>query len=311
MPTRIFIDGAAGTTGLEIHQRLEGRGAFAVHVLDHALRKDKDARRQALNDADIAILCLPDEAAREAVSLIDHAAKTRVIDASSAHRTASQWVYGLPELVGRDKVADASRVANPGCYPTGFLALVTPLVRAGLLPADAPYAVNAVSGFSGGGNALIDRFAAEGDIAFRTYGLDLSHKHLPEMQAVAGLVHPPVFAPSVVPAYRGMLVEVPLALRALQVDAEPRDLLQCLADTYAGSPIVRVCEQAPPELLLRKDEPARDGVDLFVAASPDGRQVRLIAMLDNLGKGAAGAAVQSLNLMTGEPETAGLNLPGF
>jgi len=200
-------------------------------------------------------------------------------------------------------------VANPGCYPTGFLALVAPLVRAGLLPADWPFTVNAVSGYSGGGKALIERFEADGDIAFRDYGLALGHKHLGEMQAYAGLAHAPVFAPSVIPALRGMVVEVPLALAAMPGAAGPEALRAGLRAFYAGSAVVTVAEgAAPDELLLRGSAQPWDGMVLHVFGAADGSQARLVAVLDNLGKGASGAAVQSLNLMAGLPETAGLAL---
>ncbi|RXZ64056.1 N-acetyl-gamma-glutamyl-phosphate reductase [Pelagerythrobacter rhizovicinus] len=310
MTTTVFIDGAAGTTGLEIVGRLQDRPEFALLRLDDARRKDSAARREALNECDVAILCLPDDAAREAVAMIDPASGTRVIDASSAHRTAGGWTYGFPELVGRKAVAGAERVSNPGCYPTGFLALVAPLVRAGLIATDWPYTVNAISGVSGGGNALIDRFAREADIAFRAYGLAGGHKHLPEMQRHAGLAHAPVFAPAVVPAYRGMLVEVPLNLPAMGRSASPQALQTALAEFYAGSPIVRVAGYPfeGSEILLSRDAAPWDGLELFVFGDKPSH-VRLAAVLDNLGKGASGAAVQSLNLMCGLAETAGLRLP--
>lgn len=306
---RVFIDGAAGTTGLEIRARLEGRGEFELILLDEARRKDEAARRAALHAADIAILCLPDEAAREAVRLAQGAA-TRIIDASSAHRVAPGWVYGFAELVGREAIANARFVSNPGCYPTGFLAAVAPLVRAGLIPADWPFTVHAVSGYSGGGTALIARFEAEPDIAFRAYGLGLAHKHLPEMQAHAGLAHPPVFSPAVIPAHRGMVVEVPLALAAMPGRPDPSALHAALAAAYGESPVVRLAPlgPAPAELLLSRSAAPWDGLDLHVFAAPDGTQARLVAVLDNLGKGASGAAIQNLNLMCGLPETAGLVL---
>lgn len=307
MTTHVFIDGAEGTTGLEIRERLAGRAEFNLIVLDDAARKDAASRRQALNDADFAILCLPDDAAREAAAMVDPACAVRLIDASSAHRVASGWTYGLPELIGRDAVARAQRVSNPGCYPTGFLALVAPLVRAGLLPADWPYTVNAVSGYSGGGKALIARFSGEPDLAFRSYGLGLGHKHLAEMQHHAGLAHAPVFSPAVVPGHRGMVVDVPLHLAAMRAGT-PDELRACLTDFYEDSQIVRVDGEAPQELLLRASEPPRDDLTLYVFGSADGTQARLVATLDNLGKGASGAAVQSLNLMAGLPETAGLRL---
>jgi N-acetyl-gamma-glutamyl-phosphate reductase len=307
MAVRVFIDGAAGTTGLEIRERLAGRSEFALIVLDDASRKDEAARRDALHAADVAILCLPDEAAKDAVKLAAGSA-TRIIDASSAHRVAEGWTYGFPELIGRDRIADARFVSNPGCYPSGFLALIAPLVRARLLPADWPYTVNAVSGYSGGGNALIDRFAAERDLAFRAYGLGLGHKHLPEMQTYAALAHAPVFSPAVVPAHRGMVVDVPLPLTAMGAAGDAAALRAALADFYAASAVVRVAEDNPPELLLREGAAAHDGMMLHVFGSADGTQARLVACLDNLGKGASGAAIQNLNLMCGLTETAGLKL---
>lgn len=312
MPHTIFIDGAAGTTGLEILDRLEGRGEFTVLALDQARRKDAAARREALNEADIAILCLPDDAAKDAVAMIDPASGTRVIDASSAHRVAEGWTYGFPELTGREAIAEARLVSNPGCYPTGFLALVAPLVRAGLLPADWPCTVNAVSGYSGGGKALIERFEqAEPDIAFRAYALGLEHKHLAEMQHHAGLKHGVIFAPAVVPAYRGMVVEVPLHLGAMPGVPAAGQLRGALQAFYAGSAVIAVggSDDAPGEIVLRCEDEASDAMSLFVFGNDRGDHARLVAVLDNLGKGASGAAIQSLNLMCGLPETAGLRLP--
>lgn len=307
MASRVFIDGAAGTTGLEIRERLAGRSEFDLIVLDDASRKDEAARRNALRAADIAILCLPDDAAKDAVRLAEGSG-TRIIDASSAHRVAERWTYGFPEIVGREAVAGAQFVSNPGCYPSGFLGLVAPLVKAGLLPADWPYTVNAVSGYSGGGNALIDRFATERELTFRAYGLTMGHKHLPEMQKLAGLAHAPVFSPAVVAAHRGMVVDVPLPLGAMGLAGRADDLRAGLADFYAGSPVVRVGAGAPTELLLHESAPAHDGMMLHVFGSIDGSQARLVACLDNLGKGASGAAIQNLNLMCGLPEAAGLKL---
>jgi N-acetyl-gamma-glutamyl-phosphate reductase len=304
---RVFIDGAVGTTGLEIAQRLAPRPEFELIRLDEAARKDANARRDAFHAADFAILCLPDDAAREAVVLAE-GAKVRIIDASTAHRTTPGWTYGFPEVTGRERVAGADRVSNPGCYSTGFIALLAPLVRKGLLPADWPYSCFAVSGYSGGGKALIARFEADPDIAFRGYAMSLGHKHVPEMQARVGLAHPPLFIPAVVPAHRGMVVEVPLALGQMSRAAPVDGLRDCLADFYAGSPVVKVREEAPEELLLRRSAAANDRLDLHVFGSADGSQARLVAVLDNLGKGASGAAVQNLNLMAGLEETAGLVL---
>lgn len=308
MARTVFIDGAAGTTGLEIAERLEGRAEFELVVLDDARRKDPAARAEALNTSDFAILCLPDDAAREAVALIEPGSKVRVIDASTAHRVTPGWVYGFPEVSGREAVAEATRVSNPGCYSTGFIGLVAPLVRAGLLPADWPYTCNAVSGYSGGGKALIARFEDDGDIAWRGYALSLGHKHVPEMQERCGLSVPPLFSPAVIPAHRGMVVEVPLPLSAMTGAAGADELRACLAEFYAGSAIVTMGEQPDGELLLRRSLAPSDRMELHVFASTDGSQARLVAVLDNLGKGASGAAVQSLNLMAGLAETAGLRL---
>lgn len=312
MTHSIFIDGAAGTTGLEIADRLAGRSEFTLITLDDAKRKDPAAKREALNDADFVILCLPDDAAKEAVAMTT-SNHTRIIDASTAHRFDQNWAYGFPEFRKgqHDRIAGARLVSNPGCYPTGFLGLVAPLVAAGLLPADWPYTVNAVSGYSGGGKALIERFESDdgADIGFRTYGLDLAHKHVPEMQIHAGLGLAPIFAPSVVNAYRGMVVEVPLPLSAMPGSVSTADLRDALTAHYAGSPVVTVHDQtAPQELLILATQEPSDRLDLYVLGSPDGTQVRLLAMLDNLGKGASGAAVQNLNIMAGLDETSGLRL---
>ena len=306
MTQTVFIDGAAGTTGLEIAERLAGRAEFTLVTLGDAKRKDAEARREALNDADFVILCLPDAAAIEAVGMIAND-RTKVIDASTAHRVAPGWAYGFPELAAEQRaaIAASTRVSNPGCYPTGFLALVAPLVAAGIVDRQARLSVNAVSGYSGGGKELIARFEAETDIGFRSYGLTLGHKHVPEMQAGSGLVHPPVFAPAVVPVYRGMLVEVPLSFDTPMADA----VYDALAVHYAGSRLVSVRRAGEEtELLLRKDDAATDAMELMLYASADGTQLRLVARLDNLGKGASGACVQNLNIMAGLDETAGLRL---
>jgi N-acetyl-gamma-glutamyl-phosphate reductase len=307
----IFIDGAAGTTGLEIADRLAGRDEFMLITLDDAKRKDVAAKREALNDADFVILCLPDDAAKEVVAMTT-SATTRIIDASTAYRIDPDWAYGFSEyrMGQRERIASARLVSNPGCYPTGFLGLIAPLVAAGVIPADWPYTVNAVSGYSGGGKALIQRFEGDGgDIGYRSYGLDLAHKHVPEMQTHAGLTHPPIFAPAVVRAFRGMVVEVPLPLSAITGAGSAEALRAALAAHYAGSPVVTVhSETSPSELLMHANQAPSDRLDLYVLASPDGSQVRLLAMLDNLGKGASGAAVQNLNIMVGLDETAGLRL---
>ena len=319
MTIRVFIDGAAGTTGLDIADRLGARDDIALVTLDEPQRKSADARADALRSADFAILCLPDDAAREAVALAQGSG-VRLIDASSVHRVAPGWAYGFAELTAgqRAAIASARLVSNPGCYPTGFLALVAPLVARDLLPADHGYVVSAVSGFSGGGKALISRFEGEGEptpneahraIAWRGYALGLGHKHVAEMQLHAGLVHEPLFSPAVVSAYRGMAVEVALSRSATRGIAPADELRAALADHYAGSPVIGVGTLGEGgELLLHADAPPHDRLDLAVFASADGSQLRLIAMLDNLGKGAGGACVQNLNIMAGLPETAGLRL---
>lgn len=306
MTQTVFIDGAAGTTGLEIAERLAERSEFSLIALPDAERKDAVRRAEALNGADFVVLCLPDSAAIEAVAMVSNPA-VRIIDASTAHRVAPDWAYGFPELnpAQRDTIAASKRVSNPGCYPTGFLALVAPLVAAGIVARDARLSANAVSGYSGGGKELIARFEADEDIGFRSYGLNLAHKHVPEMVMGAGLTHAPIFAPAVVPVYRGMLVEVPLGFDTPMADAA----FDALAAHFEGSLLVSVRRAGDEsELLLRKSDEATDRMELMLYASPDGTQLRLVARLDNLGKGASGACVQNLNIMAGLPEIVGLRL---
>jgi N-acetyl-gamma-glutamyl-phosphate reductase len=312
---KIFIDGAAGTTGLEIRERLEARGDLSLIQLSDSDRKALGPRAQALNDAAVAILCLPDDAAREAVAMIENP-DVRVLDASSAHRTAPGWIYGFPELERdqRSRISTARRVSNPGCYPTGFLALVRPLVRAGLVPADFPVTVNAVSGYSGGGKAMIAEFedthsSAYVETVMRTYALTLAHKHIPEMHVHSGLKHAPVFAPSVGRFYRGMLVEVPLQLWALPGKPVVVDLHAALTEAYRGEALIEVAGLEEMMTLSTLDAESlkhTNGMKLFVFGNDKTQQARLVAVLDNLGKGASGAAVQNLNLMLGIPETASL-----
>jgi N-acetyl-gamma-glutamyl-phosphate reductase len=312
---RIFIDGAAGTTGLEIRERLSGRSELSLITLPEAARKDMAARRDALNAADIVILCLPDEAAREAVALIDNPA-VRVIDASSAHRVADGWTYGFPELEpdGYARIAAAKRVSNPGCWATGFLAILRPLVRAGLVPPDFPVTANGVSGYSGGGKSMIaefqDKSAADyTETVSRIYGLNLTHKHLPEMTRHAGLAHPPLFEPGVGRFYRGMLVEVPLQLWALPGAPAPRDIHAALVKAYPDRPLVTVASMEDAGAVKTLDAEilaGANGLTLYVFGNEKAGQARIVAALDNLGKGASGAAVQNLNIMLGLPETTGL-----
>lgn len=315
MPTTIFIDGAAGTTGLEIHERLADRTDLSPIRLSEAERKDARARREALNEADIVVLCLPDDAAREAVAMVQNPA-VRIIDASTAHRTARDWVFGFPELEPGQyqRIAMATRVSNPGCYSTGFLALVRPLVRAGIVPPDFPLTANAVSGYSGGGKSMIEEFEDRGspryvETVVRAYGLTLAHKHVPEMQKHAGLAHPPVFTPSVGRFYRGMIVEAPLQLWALPGKPDVAVLHGALEDAYRGRPLVEVAALEDGILAPALDAELlklTNGMKLFVFGNDKTHQARLVAVLDNLGKGAAGAAVQNLNIMVGLPEATGL-----
>jgi N-acetyl-gamma-glutamyl-phosphate reductase len=314
MSIKVFIDGGHGTTGIEIADRLAGRPELTLLTVAEDQRRDAGARRDALNAADIVVLCLPDDAAREAVSLIDND-HTRVIDASTAHRVSDGWTYGFPELEPghRDVLANSRFVANPGCWPTGFLALVRPLVLAGLLPADWPVTVSGASGYSGGGKAMIAEYEAADaqPSAFRPYGLSLGHKHVPEMTRYSGLSHPPIFAPAVANAYRGMIVEVPLQLRAMPGAPSITEIHAAIADAYTGSQIVSVASLADSAALGQvtlEHVGATDRLALFVFGSEESGQARLVAALDNLGKGAAGAAVQNLNILAGLPETAGLRL---
>ena len=311
MSISVFVDGAAGTTGLEIRDRLAGRDEIDLVVLPEERRKDPAARADALRGANFVILCLPDDAAREAITLIGDA-PTRVIDASTAHRTDPAWAYGFPELAPgqRAAIAKARFVANPGCYPTGFLALVRPLVDAGIILPELPLSVNAVSGYSGGGKALIERFEDPHSpdataTGLRLYGLGMGHKHVPEMQRHAGLDVAPAFLPAVAHSYRGMLVEVPLHLSTLHGSLS--DIREALSAAYAGSAIVTVNAELPDELFIEHCA-GTDRLESFVYGSEASGHVRLVAALDNLGKGAAGAAVQNLNLMAGLPEAAGLRL---
>jgi len=314
MAAKIFIDGEVGTTGLEIRARLAGRADIALVRLDDAARKDPRARAAALGEADIAILCLPDEAAKEAVALAGP--NTRFIDASTAHRTAPGWVYGFAEMdaAQRAAIASARLVSNPGCYPTGMVALMRPLVRAGVVPAGWPLTVNAVSGYSGGGKALIAAFEDESSPAythehFRAYGLNLAHKHVDEMRVHAGFAHPPLFAPSVGRFYRGMLVEVPLQLWALPGKPKAAAIHAVLAEAYRGQRFVHVAgleESTRLTGLNPEGQNDTNSLKLFVFANEERGQARLIAQLDNLGKGASGAAVQNLNIMLGLDEATGL-----
>jgi N-acetyl-gamma-glutamyl-phosphate reductase len=313
MTIRVFIDGAVGTTGLEIRERLDGRAGIEQLILAEADRKDARKREDALNSADFVILCLPDDAAREAVAMI-RADKVRVIDASTAHRVAPDWAYGFAELEPgqMNAIAEARWVSNPGCYPTGFLALVRPLVRAGLVPLDHVFSVNAVSGYSGGGKSMIAEFEDQNSesftaTAFRNYGLSLEHKHVPEMQKHARIEHPPIFQPAVVRTYRGMVVEVPLPLHVFTRRPSIEAIENALRDAYKDCPLIRVLPGDVSTVSIEEDA-GTDRLSVRVFGNAERGQARLVATLDNLGKGAAGAAVQNLNIMAGLDPTAGLVL---
>ncbi len=302
----IFIDGEAGTTGLQIRERLNAIAEVTVARIDPAHRKDRSARLDIMASSDLVILCLPDDAAVDATALADSlgASSPKLIDASTAHRTAPGWTYGFPELDGTqaNQIATSRRVTNPGCYPTGAIALLRPLIDAGLLPRDAAVTVNAVSGFSGGGNAMIAAYEAKTAPAFELYGLSLEHKHVPELQTFAGLTRRPIFVPSVGNFRQGMLVSIPLHLDVLPGKPKAADLEAALTAHYAGARLVSVVTHAAKALGGRIAAETLNGCDkleLAVFANEALRQVVLVARLDNLGKGAAGAAVQNMELMLG------------
>jgi N-acetyl-gamma-glutamyl-phosphate reductase len=301
----VFIDGEAGTTGLEIRRRLSGVSGLGVGSIPAEKRKDEAARLAMMRQADLVVLCLPDQAAREAVALLASLGEDapKVVDASTAHRVAEGWVYGFPEMEPgqAEAIRRARRVANPGCYPTGAIALLRPLVDGGLLPADHPVTVNAVSGYSGGGRTMIEAYEAGTAPAFELYGLGLQHKHVPEMQRYSRLERRPIFVPSVGNFRQGMLVSVPLHLDTLPGRPGLADLQAVLAERYAGAGLVEV---VPPETAEagRLDALAlvdTDVLQLAVFGNAQHRQAVLVARLDNLGKGAAGAAVQNVRLMLG------------
>ena len=307
---RVFIDGKAGTTGLRIYERLSGREDIELITLPEELRKDKEARRQALNSADVAFLCLPDDAAREAVSLVDNP-NTAIIDASTAHRTLPDWAYGFPELSKdfEEKIKSSKRIAVPGCHASGFVALVFPLIEAGILPKSAELTAFSLTGYSGGGNKMIAEYEDSNRDklldAPRQYALGQTHKHLPEMTAVTGLEKPPVFCPIVGDFYSGMEVTIPLFSTQLQNGKTVEDIKNAYKKKYQG-PMVKYTEQSENGFASANILSGNDTMQISVFGNEE--RILLVARFDNLGKGASGAAVECMNLVLSQPATKNLEI---
>ncbi len=313
---KIFIDGQVGTTGLQIVERLNSRSDISLMEIPHEHRKEYKIKKDFLNSADMVVLCLPDEAAKDSVGMVDDD-RVKILDASTAHRTNDDWTYGLPELEPkqREKIRSAKRVSIPGCYPSGFLIGIAPLVRSGILAPDYPVTVNAVSGYSGGGRQLIEKYKnqekkpLEQLWSYRPYGLNLAHKHVPEMWKYSGLQHAPLFVPAVGHFERGMLVSIPLLTRLLKKNVVVENIHSQLSEYYADECFVNVCplndlDSLNNGFLSPIDCNGTNRIDLMVFGSQT--QILVVARLDNLGKGASGAAVQNLNIMLGEEETKGV-----
>ena len=308
---KVFIDGSSGTAGLRIHSRLAGRADIELTVLDGAERRDVKKRRDALNSCDIAVLCLPDDASRESVSMIENP-DVRVVDTSTAHRVSPGWAYGFPELSAahREAIVSGKRVASPGCHAGGFIALVQPLVEAGALPVDALLACHSLTGYSGGGKGMIAEYeSGSRPAAFdspRQYGISQQHKHLPEMAKISGLSNLPLFCPIVADFYSGMLVTVPLFAKALNPGFGISELKEIYAAKYSG-PVVKYTESMDEAGFVSSNALAgSDAMEIAVFGNEE--RILLCSRFDNLGKGASGAAVQCINLMTGADETTGLEL---
>ncbi len=311
--TKVFIDGQVGTTGLQIFDMLRKRDDIEVLAIPEQKRKDPEVRKELINTSDISILCLPDDAAKEAVGL--NADGSRIIDASTAHRTNEDWVYGLPEMSHeqREAIKSATLVSNPGCYPQGFILLIKPLIDEGLLNPQTDLVCSAVSGYSGGGRQMIKNFEASNTedadkLAIQDYGLTLNHKHVPEMQKYAGLSKAPIFLPSVGKYYKGMIVRIPITMEML-IPNSVDELVNCLKQKYENNGFIRIYNYNDPRALEegRLNPIVCNGtnfMDLMIFGN--GQQIVLIARYDNLGKGAAGAAIQNLNLMLGFEEETGL-----